>query len=186
MPNVCGMKARGKGMTRYSIRALILGIGLALLASTWGAGEALAGPFDGKIITAKKRIPLNAKSKRAYFAKLRKVRSENFQENKEKKQWKIYFAAFFKRPLNDLEVTIKLYDITGRQRQLKSSFEQFLGGRGQQSVISSIKLEREQFGVNRHILMTVENRGRVLASGKFKILGEVERFSGKVDFTEDE
>lgn len=177
-------------MTRYGMRALVLGIGLVLAASIgitgWSTGEAFAGPFDGKIVTSKKRIPQSARSKKAYFAQLRKQSSSSFEENKEKKEWKIHFAAFFKRPLNDLEVTIKLYDITGKQRHLKSSFEQFLSSRGEQTVISYIKLDRQQFGVNRHILMTVENRGRVLASGKFKILGEAEKFSGKVDFSEEE
>jgi hypothetical protein len=173
-------------MKSYSIRAIVLGIGLAFVASAWSAGAALAGPFDGKIVTSSKRIPTSAKSQKAYYAELRKQSSDTFQEDREKKQWKVHFAAFFQRPLNDLEVTVKLYDITGKQRHLKVSFEQFLSGRGQQSVISHLTLDRDQFGVNRHILMTVENRGRVLASGKFKIVGKAETFSGKVEFTEEE
>jgi hypothetical protein len=35
-------------------------------------------------------------------------------------------------------------------------------------------------------MMTIENKGKVLASGRFKILGEGEKFTGKVDFSEDE
>jgi hypothetical protein len=34
--------------------------------------------------------------------------------------------------------------------------------------------------------MTIENRGTVLASARFKILGEGERFTGKVNFSEEE
>ena len=34
--------------------------------------------------------------------------------------------------------------------------------------------------------MTIENKGKVLASGRFKILGEGEKFTGKVNFSEDE
>jgi hypothetical protein len=34
--------------------------------------------------------------------------------------------------------------------------------------------------------MTMENKGKILASSRFKILGEGERFTGKVDFSEDE
>ena len=67
-----------------------------------------------------------------------------------------------------------------------ASFEQYLDQRGQRSIISSIKLKRSEFGVNRHLMMVVENRGRRLALGKFKILGEAERYSGKVEFTEEE
>lgn len=173
-------------MTRYSMRALVLGIGLALIATAWQAQEAQADPFDGKIITAKKRIPMNAKSKKSYFAKLRKMNTDAFWEDKEKKEWKIYFAAFFRKPLNDLEVTIKLYDVTDKQRHMRVAFEQYLPDRGQQNLISHLSIDREKFGVNRQIEMTVENRGRVLATGRFKIMGEAERFSGKVEFTEDE
>ena len=34
--------------------------------------------------------------------------------------------------------------------------------------------------------MTIESNGRVLASGKFKILGQGERFTGKVNFSDEE
>ncbi len=34
--------------------------------------------------------------------------------------------------------------------------------------------------------MTIENRGKVYASARFKIVGEGERFTGKVDFSEEE
>ena len=47
-------------------------------------------------------------------------------------------------------------------------------------------LERKTIGVNKELLMTIENKGKVLASSRFKILGEGEKFTGKVDFSEDE
>ncbi|WP_428269839.1 hypothetical protein [Haliangium sp.] len=170
------------------LRALVFGLGLTFVAAVASDREALArGPFDGKIVTSQKRIPVSARSQKAYYAKLRKQSSKKFQEDTDKKQWKVYFAAFFKKPLNDLEVTIKLYDVTDRkQPHLRASFEQFLDGRGQTSLVSYVKLERETFGVNRRVRMTVENRGRVLAETTFEILGEAEKYSGKVDFSEEE
>jgi len=148
-----------------------------------GVNKALAG----KIITSNKRIPTSAKSQKAYTAKLKKMRKDRFIENKEKKEWKIYYAAFMKKPVGDLEVTIKLYDVTDGRKRVISSFEQYLSERGQMSIVSYLELERQYFEPNRKILMTVETyRGQVLASGTFRILGEVEKFSGKVDFTEEE
>jgi hypothetical protein len=171
---------------RLSLK-LALGLALALAAVLAMPAAANAGtPFDGKVVTSAKRIPLSANSKQAYYAKLRKQSATKFQEDKDKKAWKVHFAAFFKQPLNDLEVTIKLYDVTDKPKHLKASFEQFLDGRGQTTVISHVDLAREQFGVNRKILITVENRGRVLAQGTFEIHGEAEKYSGKADFTEDE
>ena len=39
---------------------------------------------------------------------------------------------------------------------------------------------------NKDLLMTMESKGKVLASARFKVLGEGEKFSGKVDFSKDE
>jgi hypothetical protein len=36
------------------------------------------------------------------------------------------------------------------------------------------------------MLVTMENKGRVLASSRFRILGQGERYNGKVDFSEEE
>ena len=174
------------GITRRTlVFALSLALGLALgfaVPDTASAGT----PFDGKILTSKKRIPTSANSKKAYFAKLRKQKQTRFQEDTKKKQWKIYFAAFFKRPINDLEVTVKLYDVTDKKPHLRSSFESYLSERGQTNLISYLELDREKFGVNRRIMMVVEHRGRKLAQSTFEIRGEAEKFSGKVDFSDEE
>lgn len=171
---------------RIAIAAAVFALALLVQGSSAQAGRSPERVFSGQIITSKKRIPTSARSKAAYIKKLRKLKKKQFWEDKKKKQWKVYFAAFFKRPLNDLEVTVKFYDITTGQRHMIASFEQYLDGRGKRSMISKAILERKFFGVNKHIYMTIENRGRVLSSTKFKILGEAEKFSGKVDFTEDE
>lgn len=133
-----------------------------------------------------KRFPLSAKSKSAYTQKIRKQSSTSFRENKEKQQWKIFFAAFLSRPLNDVEYVIKFYDLTGGSKQLLGASEAFNDERGQKTIVSNIVLEKKSFGVNKQLLMTIENRGKIYASGKFKILGEGEKFTGKVDFSEEE
>lgn len=173
-------------MTRNRLGALVFTLSLAFVVSGFTANEAEANPYKGKIKFSTKRFPLAAKSKRAYFAKIKKQSKTKFQEDKENKRWKIQFAAFFRRPLNDLEVTVRIYDITGKQKVLKVAFEQYLNGRGQKEIISNIKLEREKFGVNRRLLMEIVSRNKVLAKGTFMILGEAEKFSGKVEFTEEE
>lgn len=141
--------------------------------------------FRGQILTAAKPFPTSGKSVRKYVKKLKKLRKSKFLEDKKKKGWKIYYAAFFRKPLNDLEVTVKLYDITNGRKKLINSYEQYLSTRGQRSVISHITLERQFFGVNKRILMTMETRNYILAMGRFFILGEAEKFSGEVDFTDD-
>jgi len=181
-------------------RSLVLGLGLALLfaLTSGGAVEAKGkkkggggrGPekaFSGQVLFSKKRFPMSAGSPGAYTSKLKKQRTDKFWEDKKKKAWRVYYAAFFKRPFNDLEITVKLWDISTGQKQLGGSFEQYLDDRGERVIISYVDLERKFFGVNKQILMTVEDhRGTIYAQGKFKILGEGEHYSGQVSFTEEE
>ncbi len=162
----------------------------ALLALCAAAGNARAKEpedvFRGEIITSAKRIPTSSKSKSAYISTLRKLKTTRFAEDTAKKQWKVYFAAFFRVPLNDLEVTVKIYDISSGKQRLLTTFEQYLDKRGARSLTSQLTLERDTFGVNRNLMMTMENRGKVLAAGRFAIVGQGPKYTGKVDFTEEE
>ena len=142
--------------------------------------------FRGEVITSAKRLPTQAKSSGAYIKKLKKARTKRFVEDKAKRSWKIHYAAFFRQPLNDLEVTVKLYDISDGRQHLITSFQQYVDERGQGSLIGHVTLERQFFGVNKQILMIFESRGSRLAMGKFFIVGEGEKHSGSADFTADE
>lgn len=167
---------------------LATGVMVALLFGHQQDAAAKSTPekvFRGQILTSNKRFPTSAKSVGAYISALKKNKKTKFEEDKKTKSWKIYIAAFFRKPLNDLEVTVKLFDITTGKRHLVNSFEQYTEGRGQTSLISHIKLEREFFGVNKKILIQMETRKAILAQGTFHILGEEEKFSGKVDFTDE-
>jgi hypothetical protein len=142
--------------------------------------------FAGRIMLSDKYYPRSAKSLMAFNAQVRKQSKVNFLEDKEKKIWKIYFAAFLRTPLNDVEYLVKIYELAGRGQQLVATVEQFTDSRGQYSLLSSIILDRKLAGVNKQLLMVVEAKGRTLASARFKILGESDRYSGKVNFSEDE
>lgn len=184
------LTTKGEGMTKASIRrAWAIALGISLICLVWGSEAEAKNPekvFRGQIVTSSKRIPASAKSKNAYIKKLKKLRTKKFWENKKKKSWKIYYAAFFRKALNDLEVTVKLYDITNGKKKLVNSYEQYLSTRGEKSIISNITLEREFFGVNKQILMVMSTRSYILCSTKFHILGEAEKYSGEVNFEDDE
>ncbi len=163
---------------------------LVVVALAFGARAADAQnpnqAFAGRIMMSSKRFPQQARSASAYTAAIRKQAQTSFVEAKDTHTWKIHFAGFLKAPLNDLEYVIKLYDVTGKSQQLLVSFDQFTTERGQQTIVSNMTLDKKQVGVNKELMMTMENRGKVLASSRFKIVGEGERFTGKVDFSEDE
>lgn len=165
----------------------VLALSIALIGLVAFTRPAEANPnkvFNGQIKLSEKRFPMRAKSPAAYTAAIKKQAKTNFYENKELKGWKLYMIGFLKKPLNDMEYIVKITDV--RSRQLLASFEQFTSDRGERTLTSYVTLEREKFGVNRELQITMEGGGSVLASGRFKILGEGEKYTGKVDFSEEE
>jgi hypothetical protein len=146
--------------------------------------DAVSKKFGGQILTSDKKFPNKAKSASAYISKLKKMKKAKFWENKETKEYKVYIAAFFKKPLSDLEYTIRFVDDRGQL--IGTPFEQYTDSAGQTSVLSTVILDRKTFGVNRRVSIQITVGGRTVASGKFQILGEAEKYSGKVDFSEDE
>ncbi len=142
--------------------------------------------FSGKIMLSSKRFPQSARSPSAYIASVRKLSQSNFFEDKVAHTWTIYYTAFLKTPLNDVEYVIKYYEMGRAGQQLLATAENFNDARGQSTINSKIVLDKKMVGVNKDILMTIENKGKVYASARFKILGEGEKFTGKVNFSEDE
>jgi hypothetical protein len=142
--------------------------------------------FAGQIIPMVKRPPATAKSPDAYIATMRKMKQANFVEDKAEHTWTIWLACFLKTPLNDVEYSIKYYDLSGGHQQFLASSDNFTDTRGEKTILTKITIDKKWAGVNKPLLVTFENKGKVLASTTIKILGEGERYSGKVDFSEDE
>ena len=67
--------------------------------------------FAGQVKMSDKRFPSSAKSAAAYTAAIKKQAKTAFYENKADGTWKIYFVAFLRAPLDDLEYAVKLYEI---------------------------------------------------------------------------
>jgi hypothetical protein len=168
------------------VSSLVLATTLFCFAPRVAQAENPNVTFSGRVMVSDKRFPQTAKSPSAYVAAIRKQAKTNFKEDKENQQWKIYFAGFLRTKLNDVEYIIKIYDVTSKSHQLLQSFEQFTTDRGQQTIISSMVLERKTMGVNKELMMTMESKGKVLASGRFKILGQGEKLTGKVDFSDED
>jgi hypothetical protein len=168
------------------IVATLLALALVITARP-AAAEDPGRAFNGKIMTSSKRFPQTAKSPSAYAAAIGKQSQSNFYEDKTDHTWTIYIAAFLKSPLNDVEYVIKYYELGGKGGpSLLATAENFNDERGQKTIVSKVVLDKKLVGVNKQIQMTIENKGKVYASTTFKILGEGERFSGKVNFSDDE
>ena len=142
--------------------------------------------FAGRIIASVKHFPSYSRSANQYIAQIRKLSKRDFMEDKQTHTWKIYFAAFLRAPLNDVEYQFKFYDLSQRGRPLVATDDQFTDTRGEKTIVADVKLDKQQVGVNKELYVTLENHGKVLASGRIRIIGEGDHFSGKVNFSDDD
>jgi hypothetical protein len=164
---------------------LIAVLGIVLLSSS-AQGRKVEDVFRGKVVITTKRAPARFSNASAFVRFLQSNRKEHiWPDKKNKKEWRYEFMAFFARPLNDIEVTVKFFDVTeGKKFIAADSF--YLSGRGQRILASSMVLNRPRFNVDRKYNMVVTNPkgGTALAVATFWLRGEKERFSGKVTFSD--
>jgi hypothetical protein len=143
--------------------------------------------FKGSIIIMTKRAPSRFPSQGAFVSFLRSNKKLHIWPEKEKKkEWRFEFMAFFARPLNDLEVTVKFYDVTeGKKFIAGDTF--YIPNKGQRIFASNMVLNQPRFAVERKYMMTILNAQQAaLASTTFWLRGEREHFSGKVTFTDED
>jgi hypothetical protein len=163
-----------------------------VLLSLPGGVSSAAKPedvFKGKIIITKNRLPMRFSSQGAFVAALQKNRTDKIWPTEEKGEsgsWNIEYIAFFAQPLNDSEIQVKFYDITGGERKYVAGDPQYTRERGSRIFGSSIVLAKPEFDVRKHYMMNVESRGRILATTQFWLLGKGNNYSGKVEFSDQE
>jgi hypothetical protein len=167
-------------------RSLLVSAALVMFAVSSAGADDPNRVFAGQIIPMAKRPPSTAKSPDAYIATMRKMKQLNFNEDKTNHTWTIWLACFLKSPLNDVEYSIKYYDVNGAAKQFLASSDNFTDTRGEKTILTKVTIDKKWAGVNKNLLVTFENKGKVLASTTIKILGEGEHYTGKVDFSEEE
>lgn len=166
---------------------LVAFVALALASATGQAAKP-EDVFKGRIIITKKRLPMRFSSESAFVAALQSGKTDKIwptEEDGEKGSWNIEYVAFFERPLMDSEIQVKFYDITSGKRYVAGD-PQYTREKGSRIFGSSIQLSKPEFDVRKRYMMTVESRGRVLATTSFWLLGKGQQYSGKVEFSDDD
>jgi hypothetical protein len=163
-------------------------LALALAGASWAAKP--EDVFKGKIIITKNRLPMRFSSQGAFVAALQKNRTDKLWPTEEKGEdhgiWNVEYIAFFAQPLNDSEIQVKFYDITNGDKKYVAGDPQYTRERGSRIFGSSIQLAKPEFDVRKHYMMTVESRGRVIATTSFWLMGKGANYSGKVEFSDEE
>jgi hypothetical protein len=159
-----------------------------------GAPSALAAKpedvFKGKIIITKNRLPMKFSSQGAFVAALQKSKTEKIWPTEESGEdhgiWNIEYVAFFAQPLNDSEIQVKFYDITGGEKKYVAGDPQYTHEKGSRIFGSSIQLAKPEFDVRKHYMMTLSSREHVIAQTSFWLLGKGANYSGKVEFSDSD
>jgi len=175
-------------------KRLSLGLGLCLafmmLASARPSQAAKPEDvFKGKIIITKNRLPMKFSSQGAFISALQKGKIDKIQPTEEKGEtgkWNIEYIAFFAQPLDDSEIQVKFYDITGGDKKYVAGDPQMTREKGSRIFGASIELAKPEFDVRKHYMMNIESRGRTLATTTFWLLGKGANYSGKVEFSDAE
>jgi len=178
-----------------SRHTVLFTVAVALALSVGGGGRDAhaAKPedvFKGKIVITKDRLPMRFASPAAFISAVRSKQIDKVWPTEEKGAdhgiWNIEYIAFFAQPLNDSEIQVKFYDITGGDRRYVAGDPQYTREKGSRIFGSSIQLAKPEFDVRKHYMMTVESRQRVIASTSFWLLGKGANYSGKVEFSDSE
>jgi hypothetical protein len=100
--------------------------------------------------------------------------------------WSVEYIAFFAQPLNDNEVSLKFFDITGGTHRYVAGDQQYTRDKNTRTLASNILVSKPNFETNKRYMMTIESRRRVIASTTFWLRGKGANYSGKVEFSDEE
>ena len=166
-------------------------LALALVAATSSfafakrEGQLPEDILKGRIIISDKRLPMKWTSVPAYVGQLKGLNKTTLWYDKKTNKLKLEYAAFFAKPVNDVQVDLVIYDITNGVSTRKTSTEQFMN-RGERVLFNSVTFDNEDFEMNKKYKFVIESRHAAIAWGEFILRGEGPHYSGKVTFSEDE
>lgn len=182
MTSAPGLAPRPSVVVLFSLLVLCA---YSLLASARG----VTPPEDllkTQMIISDRPLPTRWDSPTQYVAKLKELNKSSIHYDKKTGKVQVYYAAFFAKPVNDIQVNFVIYDITVTPRYKKGSWEAFLGRKGERVIFNSVELDKEDLEMNKKYLFAIESRGQILAKGIVILRGEGPHYSGKVDFSEEE
>ena len=175
-------------MLKFSrVTALVLG---TILVSSVASAAKPEDVFKGRIVITDSRLPSRFASEGAFVQAIHRASIDKIWPQEEKGNdhavWKFEYIAFFARPLNDNEITVKFWEVGGSSQRFVAGDEQYTRERGSRIFSASITVAKPEFDTNKQYLMTIESGTRVLAQTKFWLRGKGPKYSGKVEFSDEE
>jgi hypothetical protein len=175
-------------------RRTILGLAasLPILPSIWPspAWARIEDIYKGRIIITKDRLPMRFSSESAFIAAVKRQQTDRVWPKEEKGNdhavWLVEYIAFFAKPLNDNELNLKFWEVTGGTQRFVAGDEQYTREKNSRIFAANITVAKPEFEENKRYYMTLESRRRVIASTHFWLRGKGANYSGKVEFSDEE
>ena len=198
-PVAAGGRARPVG--RRAVMGLLAGLCIGAVASSGTLTSGELGPcpayakggapedvLKGQLFISDSSFPTRWSSVGEFVSRVKKNHKSSLTYDKKTKKLQVYYAAFFALPVDDVQVNFAIYDITNGMpnKVKKGSWEAFMGRKGERVLFNSVELDQEDIEMNKKYLFAIERRGSILAKGEIILRGEAPKYSGKVDFTEEE
>jgi len=181
--------ARRRLVSRAGLFVAALASMLAVAAGTAQAAKP-EDVFKGKIIITKDRLPMRFSSPGAFISAIQSKKIDKVWPTEEKGNdhgiWNLEYIAFFAQPLNDNEIQIKFYDVTGGDKKFVAGDPQYTREKGSRIFSASIQVTKPEFDVNKKYMMTIESGHRSIATTSFWLRGKGANYSGKVEFSDEE
>ena len=158
---------------------------LALGAVASAKGPVPEDYLKGKVIISDRSFPMSWTSVSSYVSTLKGMNKGTLWYDKKTGKLTLQYAAFFAQPVHDVQVMLNLIDITGGAHTQKVQTEQFME-KGKRVLFNSVVFDKEDIEGNKKYMLTITDRGRIIASGTFILREEGPHYSGKVTFTDDD
>lgn len=170
-------------------RVLALALGILVLSPSAEAAKP-EDVFKGRIVITENRLPSRFASSGAFIQAVHRASIDKVWPTEEKGNdhavWKIEYIAFFARPLNDNEITVKFWELGMGSPRFVAADEQYTRERGSRIFSAAITLAKPEFDTNKQYRMTIQSGSRIIAETKFWLRGKGPKYSGKVEFSDEE
>src|SRR5438105_14830316 len=167
------------------MKHVVLIIGLLLGSSAFAKGVQPEDLLKGKVIISDKQLPTHWSSVGSYVSQLKALSKSTLWYDKKTGTLTIQYAAFFAKPVDDVQVNLVVYDITNGAHTQKVSTENFMQ-KGDRVLFNSVVFDKEDIEGNKKYMLAIEDRRRIIASGTLILREEGPHYSGKVSFSDDE
>lgn len=109
---------------------------------------------------------------------------ESTEEQMDQRHWYADVVVKFNRSLTERGFTILLYDVTDGERSLLGAPVDSMVGRDQTIIVQNIRIDRPRARPNRDVEAVVTVQRQEVGRARFRIVGEVRRGNGSLDFTQ--